>query len=455
MASVTASPEYMNSVLYEQRMAEIQAERLARYRKAWEYYNGRHKLPLPVQPGATDDNVIINLVRLVVDKGASFLFGKELKMEIQEGVTTDTERALSTVWQRNNKMTFLTKLATSGGIFGHVFVQIVPDGLGEGVPRLINLAPEYMTVYWDDADIEFVYKYVLQWQGTGRDGRMVERRHTFALEDGGDTWRIVYEMRRGRRWELDPERESVDWAWPFPPIAHCQNLPLPGTFYGSSDIEDVRLQDALNYVASKIQRIIRYHAHPILIATGVRPDDVQVAEDETLFLPSPESALEALEMRSDMSGALAFLDRIINWELAIARIPRIDPAVINVGALSGFALKVLYGDLLEKTEMKRRTYGDMIVEINRRLLAIMGAGDDIITALHWPDPLPEDEQAEMTRDKFEIDYNLASIETVRVRRGLDHEVEQQRIMAQKAAEGDIGAILLRNWQTQRGTGAQE
>ncbi len=62
----------------------------------------------------------------------------------------------------------------------------------------------------------------------------------------------------------------------------------------------------------------------------------------------------------------------------------------SVGQLSGVALEILYQPLLEKTETKRLTYGDMLTEINRRLLAIAGYGDELYTELRWQELLPKD-----------------------------------------------------------------
>jgi hypothetical protein len=125
-----------------------------------------------------------------------------------------------------------------------------------------------------------------------------------------------------------------------------------------------------------------------------------------------------------------------------------------VGALSGFALRVLHQDLLEKTNAKQRTYGDLLIEINRRLCELGGFGAEHYTTIHWPDPLPVDEAAETLRDGFDLDKGVASLETVQTRRGLDPEVENERMakerQARDVAEGNVGALLLRQFETGRG-----
>jgi len=440
--------------MFAQRMEAENRERLQRYKRGWEYYNGDHARPLQVREGQPDDNVIVNLARMIVDKGVAFLFGKEVGFELEEGDTTPEEEALEEIWQRNAKLTLLTKVGTTGGIYGDVFLKLVPDAFGDGLPRIVNVLPEYVTALYDGQDIDSVWEWQIEWTEQDRDRNALHRRQRIARDDtpSGERWQVVNEVKRGHgAWQQDPDNPSFTWQWPWSPMIHIQNLPLPGSYYGASDLEDLSEQDAINYLASKMQRITRYHAHPKTVGSGFGGGDIKVNEDDTLILPGVESKLWNLEMQSDLSGTLALMDRLINWYLATARIPRIDPATINVGSMSGFALTVLYQDLLDKTEVKRRTYGDALVELNRRLLDMRGMGDGNLTALHWQDPLPTDEAAEQTRDQFELDNKLASRETVQQRRGLDPETENERIQGEEVLDGNVGAALMREFV--RGQGA--
>lgn len=441
-------------VLFEQRMEAEQAERLASYKRHYEYYLGGHKQPLPVRTGQPNDNVILNLARIVVDKGAAFLFGKDLVWELQEGESTPAEDALDTVWKRNRRMTFLAEIGTSGGIYGHVFIKILPDGIAPGIPRLVNILPELVTVLRDYDDLQAVNGYRIEWTGIDTSGRPLHKRQDIVREE--TRWIVRNRVDKGNgAWAQGPQAPAdFVWPWPWAPIVDAPNIILPGSYYGQSDLADLDEQDAVNYVASKIQRILRYHAHPKTWGKGFKAGDLQIREDDMLIIPSPDGSLGNLEMQSDLSSSLDFLDKLVNSYMASARVPRLDPAVINVGALSGFALKVLYGDLLEKTELKRRTYGDLLIEINRRLCDMLGFGAENYVTIHWPDPLPVDENAEMTRDKFELEAELASIETVQRRRGLDPEVEAERKAKQEAETNSIGGTLIRQFMAGAGTGTR-
>jgi hypothetical protein len=452
MSSLYWNDSLLSTATFEYRKMAEEEERLKRLARAWKYYNGAHDKPLPRRTGQPDDNVVVNLARFLVNKGASFLFGKGVDFELAEGERTPAEEWLDEAWKRNRKKTLLNRLAISGGVTGHVFVKIVPED-GRPYPRLISIEPEYVRVYWEAEDIESVWRYRIQWTEFDRDQKALERRQDIDRQDNG-TWRIVNLIARGGgEWKEDPDNPPVAWRWQWAPIVDCQNMLNPGSYWGLSDLEDLSEQDAINYVASKVQRILRYHAHPKTVGSGFRPEDVKVAEDETIVLPGAESKLANLEMQSDLSGALGFLDRLVNLWMRTERVPNLDPAQVSVGALSGFALKVLYGDLLEKTDVKRCTYGDLLVEVNRRMLALNGMGEENYTTLHWPSPLPEDWEEQKARDEFELGNEVTSVETVRARRGLDNEVEKQRIAAERAErntrEGNVGAMLVQDFFTNR------
>ncbi len=50
-------------------------------------------------------------------------------MESQEGERTPEEEYLDDVWAAQSQNDVLGKLGTSGGIYGHEFLKIVPDGI--------------------------------------------------------------------------------------------------------------------------------------------------------------------------------------------------------------------------------------------------------------------------------------------------------------------------------------
>jgi hypothetical protein len=392
--------------------------------RRWEYYLGKHPRQLRVRQGQPDDNVTVNLCRAIVDKGVSFLFGQDIDFELIEGETTEAEEWLNACWAANRKLTLLQKLALSGAIAGHAFVKIVIDQARE-YPRLVVLDPATVVVSVAPDDHERVLSYRIQFPTIDPEtGRPVVLRQLIVPEGG--RWLIRDEKAySGERWLAVSE---TVWPYEFAPIVDCQNLPNPHDYWGVSDLEDdvLRLNDTINFLLSNLIRIVRYHAHPKTWGRGFRADQLDLSVDETIILPSPEAELRNLEMQSDLSSSIQLYLRLREAFHEIARVPEIATGrVEGVGSLSGIALQILYQPLIEKTETKRRLYGGLLVELNRRLLAIGGFGENLLTALHWPELIPGDPEAEAKTLMLWQQLGV-STDTILRRLGLDPELEREK-----------------------------
>lgn len=371
------------------RMTE--QDRLEKFRRNWEIYYGKGQKPLKVAAGAADDNLRMNFGRMFIDKGVAFLFGKDVGFELAEGETTPEEDYLDQVWQANRKMSLLQKLATSGAVCGTAFVKIHwKPGMD---PRLIICDPETVSVTLAEDDIDRVVAYKIRYPSVDPVTKKPIAIQQLIEQDGAG-------------WMITDQRGNVDggsmqtvgeqrWPYTFSPVVHCQNMIAPHEFWGMSDIEDdlVEAIDKENFTVSNILKILRYHAHPKTWARGVGKADVRVNADELILLPNDNSTLQNLEMQSDLVSSIQMHKELKQFVHELARVPEVATGKVeSIGQLSGVALEILYQPLIEKTEAKRVTYGEMIVELNRRLLALGGYGDDNLTELRWQEMLPKDAQ---------------------------------------------------------------
>jgi hypothetical protein len=400
-------------------------ERIERYRLLWRYYRGEHRKHLkvrmtPAGPGP-DDNVVINLSRRVVNKGVDFLFGKPLTWQLSENDTTPEEEMLERIWGSPEKrMGMFAELALNGGVCGDFYLQIVPPAPGEELPRVVNLNPSIVFPKTDPNDISKEWAFELRWfRGD------VLCRTIHALREDGQSWETWDEQMGRGRWE----RISAPTLWPFawPMIIHGKNLPNPNSYYGLSDLEDADINDAINMIASNIQRITRIFAHPMVWARGFGEKAVSVDSSQMFLSQDDNAQMGALELGRNLSSSQDYLSFLRTAFSEITAVPQSDPDRMGIGAQSGFALKVLFNDLLLKTGIKRSNYGTAIVETNRRLLDLMGMGEANVSKLHWLDPLPVDGRESAETDRFELDSEIVSRETVSTRRGYDWEVEQERM----------------------------
>jgi hypothetical protein len=419
--------------------------RALQFAERWRLYHGDHPAPLKLRPDQPNDNVTVNYIRVIVDKGVSFLFGQDIRFELTELADTPAEEWLRRCWQTNNHMLTLQKLALNGAICGHAFAKIVPS---QPYPRIVVLDPAHLGVAYDPDDIDQVVRYTISYPAvdpaTKRPFLTRQR-----IERDGETWRIT-DLRSsdsGATWSVVAD---TAWPWPWPPVVDCQNLPCPNEYWGIADVESdvIALNAAINFVLSNINRIIRNHAHPKTWGTGFSPPASGWPVDEMLVFPNPDAKIANLEMTSDLQSSIALYERLREALHEVTRIPEVATGKLDrVGPLSGVALAILYQPLLEKTETKRRTYGRMLAELNRRLLAIGGFGDQNETTIHWPDLLPADPLA--ARQAALIDQQLGvSTDTLLQKLGYDPDLERAK---RDVTAADAGEALLAAFD--RGVGA--
>ena len=421
-------------------------KRLKAFKDAWDIYNGEH--PLPLRKTKSDprgqDNVILNFARVIVDKGVAFLFGQDLTFSTDDKPErNDAEKWLDNVWQANRRATFLNKLGTNGGVTGQTFLKIVANSpITAPYPRLVLLDPSTVTPTWDDDDIEYVRKWRIRWNTLDANGQPLVKQQriepgAIGLDGLPVNWLIIDEVAPANDPRFVEVRREV-WPYPFAPILGCQNLPAPNEYWGISDLEPdiVAPNKAINFTISNMLRIIRLHAHPKTWGRGIGGQQLELGPDDVLLIKSSDGELHTLEMTSDLASSLAIFREVRSALHEVSRIPEVATGKLDgVGTLSGLALKILYGPLVEKTETKRLTYGDMLVELNRRLLTIGGKGEDNVVTIHWPEIVPQDPKEE--RETALLDQQLGvSKETLLEKLGYDPDTERQRKETEAAAAGE-------------------
>ena len=421
----------LNAATWQARQNAADQDRLQAIARAWDYYEGRHPLPLKVKPGQVDDNVIVNLARPVVDKGISLLFGKEVTWQIDESASTTTgaEQFLDDVWTANDKMVLLQELAQNGALSGLAAVKVDPKP--DGTYRLINLDPCNLRIFCEDEDIDAVWRYRIQYTACDRDGNELVKRQDITKDDSGHSWTIQNYKAGSADTTFKEDGGPIAWTYPLPPIVHCKNLPCANSVEGYGDLEDVRLNDALNLIASSTRKILRLHAHPITVGKDV--GGAMLSRDAGAFweLPNPSSDLWNLEMQSDLESSHKFYQLLRAAFYAMGRMPDLSQ-IGDLGALTNFGLRVLFADALERTAIKRLTYGGLIVRTNRLLCLLAGKGDNVTTKLTWPDPLPTNKKENVETVAAEQATGLTSDETLTDELGRDYADEQKRLKAERA-----------------------
>ena len=427
----------LGAQMWQERIVGEERARLMAYARAWAYYYGRHDDTLPVKPQQPNHNVKVNFIRLAVDVAVSFLFGADVRFELAPESKNDTpaEAWLKQVWEANQKMLLLQKLAINGGVCGHGFLKITPGAVW---PRIVNLSPEYVTVQTDPDDIDAVWRYVIEYPAVDKDGKQLTIRQEIERMDAGK-WSITDKLARGQgKWET---LRTAEWPYAWAPVIDCQNLPAPNEYYGQPDVDEdlIELNRSINFLVSNTGRIIYFHGHPKTWGKGFRSEDLRVAVDETLVLESPDAELHNLEMASDLASSLELYNRLKEAWHEVSQTPEVATGKLeSTGGLSGVALQILYAPIIKKTEKKQLTYGYLLKELNRRLLEMGGFGAANECEVHWPELIPSDPLAE--RQVALIDEQLGvSQDTILTRLGFDADSEREK---RELDAQDVGEQLL-------------
>lgn len=414
--------------------------RVNEMRAAWDAYNGKFTQPIRNRPRRSSDKVILNRCAPIVDKGVSFLFGKDVGFQVGEEAdrATDAQAFLDACWKANRKMATLHKMGVNGGVTGHVFTKLLET---TGYPRLVVLDTTMLSVEHAPDDIENILAYGIHYTSDdGMSGKPTEYRQRIVRAPGrDDTWLIIEQQRAKGGWQ-DVNRE--EWPYPFSPIRQCQSAPAPNQFWGKPDLTPdlIQLNNDINFVASNVSRIIRFHAHPKTWAKGLGGQRLHTAPDETILLPEG-AELGALEMNSDLSSSMNFLQALQTSLDVSARIPAVslgDLQDIPRGTISGAAIELLYSVAIEKTDSKRCLYGELLEDICRCMLAMGGFDPLTPITIVWPDVLPSDKLATAQVAQIWLAMGISKT-SVFDKLGFDYADEQQRLLSEAADAQQLAA----------------
>jgi hypothetical protein len=392
---------------------------------AWHAYRGEFQKPLKVDRDQPDDNVLCNFCGPIVDKGASWLFGKPVKITATEvsGDQKTIQKWLDGFWgDDDDKMALLSDASQNGGVCGQAFVKIIPPRGMMKYPRLVVLDPEIVRMVTAPDDCSLVLAYIIEYnystdynpgQGAIQKRQIIARIDPDGLAeiageyDLDDTWTISNYMRRTSATGAQTDWQQVGtpevWPYPFPPIFTNKNLPNPNESWGTPDLtSDIIDQNkTLIFLLSNLARIIKYHGHPKTYAIGIGKGQLDTSVDGVIVLPAPDSKLGTLLPMENFTGILSVLATIMSNIDQQSRVPAValgrqENLPNRMGPLSGVAIALMFQPLIEKTELKQRLYGKMIREVSRAALVIGGLlnvedMEDCKIGLHWEPLIPADD----------------------------------------------------------------
>lgn len=427
-------------------ITEADKNRQKKIADAWKAYNGELDPPLQRMPGQPDDNVLSNRCKPIVRMGVGFLFGKEIEVSVEDNAPDEAQDFLNAAWGRKEtRIPLLQKLAMNGAMAGSAFLRIVPDD--DGDCRLIPVDPAIVSMQTAPQDCDTVLCFCIQYsqveQVNGSPKTVFYREEITRIDPDGnaskgmpdddDTWQIQHWTQVASQGMLPKltgwtaEGDPIVWPYPFPPIFHCQNMVNPNDVWGEPDITPdlIGMNNALNLALSDINRIEKLYGHPVLWATGTGEQVIDIRPGKIIGLPTIESKLGAVAMVSDVGNALAFSADLRSDMDELTRVPGVATGRIKDmprGNLSGIAIELLFMSLLMKTEEKRCTFGELIIDVSKALLILHKMSEDIEITLAWQSPLPHDDLASLQAAVLKKQIGVSDT-TIQREQGYDPEEE--------------------------------
>ena len=430
-----SSTEYRDT---EDLFAKEYNERAKRFGTAWKYYDGDMPKPLAKDKGdSVDDNIILAKIGQITDKIVSFMFGDGIRFDAgaDDNDESTGESQVQALWTANRQQITLHNIALGGALEGHVFVRLEPR-TGQ-MPKITMLNPAHCSVFWSLEDIDRRLWYRLQYRigdkGTGKridyvQGLFNQDKSVILMTPDDPWWEFVYTTEAGDiNWKLQDKPTKLPWS--FSPVVDWQNMPRPHAYYGADDVNPaIKLNLALNLLASMYSRILKHHASPKTIGTGFTAETLIESSIGGFYtVSSPDAKVYNLEMQSDLNSAREFM-KILDSEIWSA-VRMLDPQAIRdtVGQLTNFGLRVLYTDAIRKTDTKRLLYAEGFEEITKRALAMAGKSIPAKVAVIWPDTLPSNSAEQIASDLEELGAGVIDKKTYRERHGYDNDKIEARL----------------------------
>jgi len=432
--------------LIEAADAELRA-RASLYARGWDYYDGNQPEPLKYAQGKINNNVLINVVSMSVDRTVHFLFPDMPTIELDVNSEDDTpdETYLNEVWEYNEGIVKLLNGAVEGSLTGHIYFKVNPPKDGNLYPDLYLMAGCNVISHWASDD-----KDTLLWQEIHyAQGRKQYRQDVVneAYQDNGRTGWTIYEyVHDGRKWVLrtDLPENPVVWPYELGPIVDWQHLPDPRNYYGKPEMGNglklLDLQNALNKAASDYKAITRVHAAPRTVATGVRAEEMAAVSGTDNFwaIPDKDAKVYNVEMQSDLSALMNFIRYLGEAFFAQTRTTIISGGIDAYKNITNLGIKAAFMDMLAKNAQLQRQYGRGIAEISKRFLMLNGMDYNVKPHIVWATPLPTSDLEETQIAQQQIDMGVLSKETAAGDLGRDWQQETERM----ANEGDAAQTAL-------------
>lgn len=424
--------DYLNTSLIgvQGELDNKQAERLKRFKRNWNFYDGYHWEEMP---DVDSPELTTNYCRVFVDKFVAFELGEAFTISthpsMSESVVTTDNRTLfeyiEDVWEDNNQYTFITEVGQMKSVTGESWVQVryfspneLNDPFGEypmGRIRLMLLPSSTVFPEFDPHDRSKLLKLTIMYQydklvKTGILGRTSKKRVLFK-QVWTDEECIVTD---------DGKTETYPNKYKVIPFTLIKNLPIACRTEGLSDLEDIiPLNVELNLKKSNVSEIIDYHAAPVTVVYGAKVGSLEKGANKMWGGLAKDARIENLELKGDLGASTSYISDL---RLSMCEVGGVPEGVLggsqSISNTSGVAMQYMNLPIIEKTRLKRQETENGLERINKLIILIsmlegiirkpsdVSLRDFFHTECEIPDTLPKDALLELQQIQIEMQLGI-------------------------------------------------
>jgi hypothetical protein len=427
---------------------EADDERLKRetiYQKAAAWYDGDIPDVLKVKRNPTtgkavNNNVKVNMFAKRLDRRRDFLFKKFPRLDMDDvPAESEAEKWLRQAWEWNKAATLWGLAVQNGGFTGQGYLRLLEPRLKrDKYPRCILLSN--IITFWqaDDVDTHLWYEIYYKVGKTLFRQDIVDLAAVDLAERG---WGIYqYERAEGDKNAWEKSGEPQLWDYDLGPIVSWQHWPRASRCYGAGEFGDIQLNESVNRIMSLANAVIRNHAFPKTIVAGAEASQLTEIEPGGMWTVPKDAQVFNLEMQSDLSAILNFVERLSADYNTQGRTVDVAGGPGDFAAITNLAIKVSFMPQEDANEILKRQYGNAIVEASKRLQMLADQPYEVDPKVVWEAALPESKLEIAQVVTVEDTLGLASKETQTTQMGLDFQQEQQRMADEQADQEPPSAL---------------
>jgi len=406
---------------------EADAFRLNNYGRFMRSYEG-YSVKGPPGTAVVSDykRLKFNFNKPIVNLGAGFLAGKPLQWEVEDN--PDATEMAHTIWDRSGSDGAFLEAAIACGIHGDIVAVVAQDE--DGLPK-----------------IEFVDAGIAFPQFARSDySKLVALDIAYETLDSNGQRTIMREFYTDDHMEVyQGDTRISSQTYNAMPAVWIRNICVKGRTYGLSDIDGVvDLVEEYDHLASKQTRIVDYYAAPVPVFKGIQAPakGIDKSLQTSYFLPTDGDAF-FLERKGEQPDVENQLTRVRNAIAEVSQVPAVAFGQSDSGltSISGIALQILYGPLINKTQIKQASWTPGLEYAMWVALTASGYNVPLGSVnVKWPSTLPVDGSAEVTDATTKVAGDLNAIRTAMANIGVeDPNGELRKILVEKKLLALAGA----------------